>query len=76
MLFRSLSTLEENLGQLDPQRPTAVLCQSGYRSSAATSVLAQHGFNNLFNVIGGTTAWVNAGYPLVQPEAVTTCSRS
>ena len=71
-----LSTLEENLGQLDPQRPTAVLCQSGYRSSAATSVLAQHGFNNLFNVIGGTTAWINAGYPLAQPEAVTTCSRS
>ena len=71
-----LATLEENLGQLDPQRPTAVLCQSGYRSSAATSVLAQHGFNNLFNVVGGTTAWINAGYPPAQPEAVTTCSRS
>ena len=71
-----LATLEENLGQLDPQRPTAVLCQSGYRSSAATSVLAQHGFNNLFNVVGGTTAWINADYPLEQPETVTTCSRS
>lgn len=57
-----LTHLEESLSQFDPQRPTAVLCAGGYRSTAATSVLAQHGFAQLFNVVGGTSAWINAGY--------------
>lgn len=48
--------------RLDPVRPTAVICAGGYRSSAATSILEQHGFTNLFNVTGGTSAWIAAGY--------------
>ena len=47
---------------LDPSRPTAVLCASGYRSSAATSLLERKGFKEVYNVTGGTTAWVNAGF--------------
>ena len=54
--------LEEHLTRLDPERPTAVICAGGYRSSAATSLLVRRGFRHLFNVTGGTTAWVNAGY--------------
>jgi glyoxylase-like metal-dependent hydrolase (beta-lactamase superfamily II)/rhodanese-related sulfurtransferase len=50
-----------NLG-LDPAMPTAVICAGGYRSSAATSILEQHGFNQLLNVNGGTAAWIDAGY--------------
>jgi len=49
---------------LDPFRPTAVICASGYRSSTATSLLANRGFPSLFNVVGGTIAWQNAGYPV------------
>ena len=67
-----LAHLEEALSQFDSQRPTAVLCAGGYRSTAATSVLAQHGFTRLFNVIGGTSAWINAGYPV---EGVETSAR-
>lgn len=48
---------------LDPLKPTAVICAGGYRSSAATSLLQQRGFDNLLNVTGGTGAWINAGYP-------------
>ncbi len=55
-----------NLG-LDPTKSTAVICAGGYRSSAATSILQQHGFSNLLNVAGGTSAWVGAGYPLEIP---------
>ncbi len=44
--------------------PTAVICAGGYRSSAATSILQKQGFKNLFNVTGGTSAWINAGYPV------------
>ena len=40
----------------------AVICAGGYRSSAATSIMQQHGFKKLLNVTGGTTAWIGAGF--------------
>ncbi len=60
-----LSHLKERIPglHLDPLKPTAVICAGGYRSSAATSLLPQHGFKNLLNVTGGTSAWINRGYP-------------
>ena len=53
---------------LDPAKPTAVICAGGYRSSAATSILQQHGFKNLMNVSGGTSAWIDAGYAVEKPD--------
>lgn len=55
-------TLGELRERLDPTRPTAVICQGGYRSSAAASILASNGFRQLYNVTGGTGAWLKAGY--------------
>ncbi len=54
-----LSHLEDQAASLDRTRPVAVMCQSGYRSSAAASILAREGFHSLFNVLGGMTAWTN-----------------
>jgi hydroxyacylglutathione hydrolase len=45
--------------EVDLSKPTAVICAGGYRSSAAASLL---GRGTLFNVAGGTAAWVAAGY--------------
>jgi len=63
-LHAPLSKLEQNIDKLlvDPLKLTAVICAGGYRSSAATSILEQHGFTNLLNVTGGTGAWISAGY--------------
>ena len=65
-----LATLERNVSGLllDKDKPTAVICAGGYRSSAATSLLQKHGFTNLQNVTGGTSAWINAGYPVETPN--------
>jgi glyoxylase-like metal-dependent hydrolase (beta-lactamase superfamily II)/rhodanese-related sulfurtransferase len=52
------------LDWLDPQRPVAIICAGGYRSSAATSLLESRGFRKLYNVTGGTSAYVEAGYPV------------
>lgn len=52
--------------KLKPELPTAIICAGGYRSSAASSILEQHGFTNLLNVTGGTSAWINAGLPVEQ----------
>jgi glyoxylase-like metal-dependent hydrolase (beta-lactamase superfamily II) len=59
-----LASLEQSASQFDMNRPTPAICASGYRSSAATSILARLGFSNLFNVVGGTTGWISAGYPV------------
>ncbi|MFL6334016.1 MAG: rhodanese-like domain-containing protein [Pyrinomonadaceae bacterium] len=61
--------LREEAERLDPERPVAVICAGGYRSSAATSLLRPLGFRRLYNVEGGTGAWVAAGYPVEKPAA-------
>ena len=56
-----LDKLPNEIGKLDPQKPTYIICQSGYRSSLGTSVLENAGFSEIYNVIGGTAEWINAG---------------
>jgi hydroxyacylglutathione hydrolase len=60
----ALSQLTARISELDQQRPAAVACASGYRSIAAVSLLARHGFRKLFNVVGGTNAWIQSGHPV------------
>jgi glyoxylase-like metal-dependent hydrolase (beta-lactamase superfamily II)/rhodanese-related sulfurtransferase len=63
-----LHRLEELAGSLDPERPVAVICRSGYRSSIATSLLERKGFRNLTNVVGGMDAWTGAQFQTVTRE--------
>jgi glyoxylase-like metal-dependent hydrolase (beta-lactamase superfamily II)/rhodanese-related sulfurtransferase len=64
-----LATLDRLAAELplEKDKPTAVICAGGYRSSAAASLLEKFGFTNLLNVSGGTGAWINAGYPVETP---------
>ena len=59
-----LDRLVRDRAGLDPARPTAVVCAGGYRSAAGASLLERLGFSDLRNVVGGTSAWVEAGYPV------------
>ncbi len=56
-----LDKLADALENLDPLAPTYVICQGGYRSSIGTSILENAGFKTIYNVIGGTAAWIEAG---------------
>ncbi len=56
-----LNILAKEIGKLNPDQPTYVLCQSGYRSSLGTSILEIAGFKEIYNVTGGTKAWMDAG---------------
>jgi hydroxyacylglutathione hydrolase len=60
----TLAHLEQESSGLNADRPIAVICASGYRSSTATSILERSGFAGVFNVVGGTSGWINAGYPV------------
>lgn len=55
------------VAHLDRQRPTAIVCAGGYRSSAASHFLRERGFVELHNVAGGTNAWIQAGLRTEKP---------
>lgn len=59
-----LDILAKEVGRLDPQKPTYIICQSGYRSSVGTSILENAGFKEVYNVTGGTKAWIDAGFEI------------
>ena len=65
-----LASLENQVSELDSKRPTAVICASGYRSSMGASLLEKHGFRDLYNVVGGTSAWINSGYEVEARKAI------
>jgi rhodanese-related sulfurtransferase len=48
-----LDQLADRLAELDPQRRTVVLCRSGGRSAQAANFLADSGFVDVVNLIGG-----------------------
>jgi rhodanese-related sulfurtransferase len=56
------ANLRTEYRQLDPDKLTILACSSGNRSSLGTSILAQKGFQKLFNVSGGMTGYSSAGY--------------
>jgi hydroxyacylglutathione hydrolase len=64
-----LAQIDHSPGGLDPRKPTAVACASGYRSSAASSLLERMGFLDLYNVVGGYGAWTGAGYQVEMLES-------
>ncbi len=68
-----LDRLDKELDRLDPNAPTYVICQSGYRSSLGTSILENAGFKTVYNVSGGTLAWLGAG--LESEVSATACAK-
>jgi len=57
-----VSELEERIDELDKERGTLVYCRSGGRSVTASEILVANGFESVYNMLGGITAWRNAGY--------------
>jgi hydroxyacylglutathione hydrolase len=42
--------------------PVYLYCDAGYKGSLAASYLAAHDFSDVTNVLGGMTAWIQAGF--------------
>jgi glyoxylase-like metal-dependent hydrolase (beta-lactamase superfamily II)/rhodanese-related sulfurtransferase len=53
-----LDELPDRLDEIDRDRPLAVICAGGYRSSIACSIMTRAGFTNVRNVQGGTAEWM------------------
>lgn len=50
-------------------KPIAVTCSVGHRASLAVSLLKKAGYRNVYNLIGGMTAWEELQYPLVKGKS-------
>jgi rhodanese-related sulfurtransferase len=48
--------------ELASDKELVMICQMGQRSALACEFAASMGFRDLFNVEGGTEAWIKAGY--------------
>lgn len=57
-----MAELTDRMVELDRSRPVHLVCASGNRSAAMTSLLDAAGFTAV-NVAGGTTAWARSGRP-------------
>jgi rhodanese-related sulfurtransferase len=61
-----LNYLEKRINELEKhkQQPVIVACQSGNRSRAGGTTLRKHGFEKIYCLAGGITAWKSASLPL------------
>jgi len=59
-----LNHLQERLEELPRGQEIVVHCAGGYRSSIAASILHQHGFEELTELVGGIAAWEAAKLPV------------
>jgi hydroxyacylglutathione hydrolase len=56
----------DRLDDIPHDRPVAVICGSGYRSSAVASLLKNRGYAKVHNVLGGMGAWKKSGFKTVK----------
>ncbi|MFZ2541909.1 MAG: rhodanese-like domain-containing protein [Gallionella sp.] len=58
--------LNERVGELEKyrDRPVVVICRSGNRTATACLILGKQGFNQVYGLTGGITAWQKAKLPL------------
>jgi hydroxyacylglutathione hydrolase len=58
----------EKIDQVPSDKPVVFQCQTGRRSAIAASVAAAHGRNDIYNLVGGFSAWEEQGCPVETPE--------
>lgn len=61
-----VSGLAKRINELDKHKKKTVLvyCKTGARSGAACKELSKHGFDKVYSLNGGITAWQEAHLPL------------
>jgi len=61
-----VQVLGERLAEVPKDKQVYVYCHSGRRSAMASKLLAENGNTRIENVVGGITAWKDAGFPVVK----------
>lgn len=58
-----MSELISRWPDLDPDKPTVVICHHGVRSLQVTHFLSRNGFRKIANLRGGVAAWADEVEP-------------
>jgi rhodanese-related sulfurtransferase len=58
--------LDIKLKELPKDKKILVYCRSGRRSAAASTILVNNGFSQVYNMQDGINGWTNAGYETVK----------
>lgn len=56
-----LNELNDRVDEIATDKPVVIICQSGGRSAKAAQALGKAGYENLYNLKGGTGTWMMAG---------------
>lgn len=59
-----LDNFKESLTELNANEPVYVICQTGRRSQEAAEMLERSGFKKVYNISGGTSAWIENELPM------------
>lgn len=59
-----LNELATRFNDVARDKPIVVICASGNRSMSGSEILASAGFNDVYNLQGGTMVWMMNGLPL------------
>ncbi|MFY9326995.1 MAG: rhodanese-like domain-containing protein [Georgfuchsia sp.] len=64
----ALAQIDKHLGELEKfkQTPVIVCCAMGSRGQTAVAKLKKAGFEKVFNLAGGISAWSDASLPLTK----------
>ncbi len=58
--------LNDRLMDIPKDRKILVYCRSGTRSLKASKILVDNGFSEVYNMQGGITDWIKAGYEVIK----------
>jgi len=61
-----MSRLSQDVGQIPKAVDIHIICAGGVRSRNISSYLAKQGYDQVFNVAGGMSAWMSKGYPVIR----------
>lgn len=56
------ANFEAQVEKLDKEKPVFVYCKRGGRSASAAEILEEKGFNKVYNLDGGISAWNEEGF--------------
>jgi rhodanese-related sulfurtransferase len=59
-----LHELDRRLGEIPKDQPVVVVCATGNRSQTGSSILVRGGYAEVYNLRGGTMAWMMRGLPV------------
>lgn len=62
------ASVKDRLSEIEKykHKPIIVSCRNGQRSAPICGQLKKQGFDHIYNLAGGLTAWQNANFPLTK----------